>query len=95
MNNLILLSGLTLGGLFTACCTTTPAIVPPPSATAPIMRIVSPLGNALVSPGTGVQGTPTALHTGAGFVINLEVVTRDDVKVKVREATVGPGSTGI
>lgn len=92
--NTLIPSALILSVLLGACSTSVP-VTPAPDATAPIMRIVSPLGNATVSPGTGVQGTATALNTGAGFVINLEIVTRDDVKVKVREATVGPGSTGI
>ncbi|THF68351.1 hypothetical protein E7T06_16970 [Deinococcus sp. Arct2-2] len=85
---------LLLSALLGACSTNVP-VPPSPESAAPIMRIVSPLGNATVSPGTGVPGTVTALNTGAGFVINLEIVTRDDVKVKVREATVGPGSAGI
>lgn len=87
-------SALILSALLGACSTSVP-VTPAPDATAPIMRIVSPLGDATVSPGTGVQGTATALNTGAGFVINLEIVTRDATSVKVREATVGPGSAGI
>lgn len=93
MKTLLLTSVLALGTLLSACNTT---VTPPsPDANAPIMRIVSPLGGAAVAPGTGVQGAATPLNTGAGFVINLELVTRDDVKVGVREATLGPGSNGI
>lgn len=92
MKPLLLTPVLALGTLLSACTTVT---TPSPDATAPILRIVSPLGGSVVAPGTGVQGMATPLNTGAGFVINLEVVTRDDVKVKVREATLGPGSSGI
>ena len=101
MNKFILMSSLALGSVLTACGNSAPATVTPvpitstPDAAAPVLRIVSPLGNATVSPGTGVQGTATPLNTGAGFVINLELVTRDAGQVKVREATVGPGTTGI
>lgn len=94
MKTLMLTSVLALGTLLSACNST--VTTPPfPDTAGPILRIVSPPGGATVAPGTGLQGTATPLNTGAGFVINLEVVTRDDVQVEVREATLGPGSNGI
>lgn len=52
---------------------------------APKLRIVSPSRGSRVTPGDGTPAKGTS--TGSGFVINLEVKTRDDVPVKVKEAT--------
>ena len=49
----------------------------------PIARIVSPLADARVAPGDGRVGAGS--FNGAGFALNLEVVTRDSVPVAVNE----------
>jgi hypothetical protein len=50
----------------------------------PIVRIVSPVADALIPPGEGrvSAGSPN----GTGFALNIEVVTRDSVPVTVTEA---------
>lgn len=50
---------------------------------APIMRIVLPLAGSLIVPGEGRVGAGSL--NGAGFALNLEVVTRDAVNLRVRE----------
>jgi hypothetical protein len=60
---------------------------------APIVRIVSPLKGALVAPGESRVGAGSP--NGTGFALNLEIVTRDDVSVKAREATLAPPVFGI
>lgn len=50
----------------------------------PIARIVSPLADARVAPGDGRIGAGS--FNGAGFALNLEVVTRDRVPVAVNES---------
>jgi hypothetical protein len=52
---------------------------------APIVRIVSPLADSSVAPGEGRVGAGSA--NGTGFVVTLEVVTRDKTPVSVLEAT--------
>jgi hypothetical protein len=52
---------------------------------APIVRIVSPLADSRVAPGEGRIGAGSP--NGAGFVVNLEIVTRDQTAVRLREAT--------
>ena len=52
---------------------------------APIVRIVSPLGDSRVSPGDGKIGAGSP--NGTGFLVNLEVVTRDKTPVTLREST--------
>ncbi|WP_052352000.1 hypothetical protein [Deinococcus pimensis] len=94
MNSARLTFVLTLGTLLGACAFRTPD----PSgrdATTPVLRIVSPSRGGAVASGTGAPGTVTLPGAGAGFVVTLQLVTRDDVQVKVREATLGPGSNGI
>ncbi len=49
----------------------------------PAVRITAPVGGA-VAPGTGAPGAGT--FEGAGFLINVEARTRDDVAIPVREA---------
>jgi hypothetical protein len=60
---------------------------------APIVRIVSPLADSRVAPGEGAIGAGSA--NGAGFALNLEIVTRDRVPVRLREATLAPPVFGI
>jgi len=60
---------------------------------APIVRIVSPLNGALVAPGESRIGAGSP--NGTAFALNLEIVTRDEVKVKAREATLAPPVFGI
>ena len=55
---------------------------------APIVRIVSPLADSSVAPGEGNSN-------GAGFLVNLEIVTRDGVPVRLHEATLAPPVFGI
>ena len=50
----------------------------------PLMRIVSPAPGASVARGAGVPGAGT--FDGAGFVINLEVITRDRIGVAATES---------
>jgi hypothetical protein len=52
---------------------------------APIVRIVSPLADSRVAPGEGRVGAGSA--NGTGFVVTLEIVTRDKTAVSLREAT--------
>ncbi len=59
----------------------------------PIVRIVSPLNRALVAPGEARLGAGSP--NGAGFALNLEIVTRDRISVKAREATLAPPVFGI
>ena len=62
-------------------------------ALAPIVRIVSPLADASVAPGESLVGYGTP--NGSGFVVNLEVVTRTNVPLALREATLAPPVFGI
>ena len=52
---------------------------------APIVRIVSPLADSRVAPGEGKVGAGSP--NGTGFVVTLEIVTRDKTAVTLREAT--------
>src|SRR5262245_4452184 len=52
---------------------------------APIVRIVSPLADSRVAPGEGRVGAGSP--NGTGFVVTLEIVTRDKTTVSLREAT--------
>jgi hypothetical protein len=52
---------------------------------APIVRIVSPLADSRVAPGEGRVGAGSP--NGTGFVVTLEIVTRDKTAVSLREAT--------
>lgn len=59
---------------------------------APVVRIVSPLNGALVAPGESRVGDGNGSPNGTGFLVNVEIVTRDKVSVKAREAnTPAPG----
>jgi hypothetical protein len=60
---------------------------------APIVRIVSPLADSSVAPGEGRSGAGSP--AGAGFLVNLEVVTRDATPIALREATLAPPVFGI
>jgi hypothetical protein len=51
----------------------------------PIVRIVSPLADSRVAPGEGRIGAGSP--NGTGFLVNLEIVTRDKTPVSLREAT--------
>lgn len=51
---------------------------------APIVRIVSPVADALIAPGEGRVGAGSL--NGTGFALNVEVVTRDSIPVTVKEA---------
>jgi len=59
----------------------------------PIVRIVSPLADSTVVPGVSRVGRGS--FDGTGFVVNVEVVTRDQIGLEVREATVAPPVFGI
>jgi hypothetical protein len=52
---------------------------------APIVRIVSPLADSRVAPGEGSVGAGSP--NGTGFVVTLEIVTRDKTTVSLQEAT--------
>ena len=52
---------------------------------APIVRIVSPLADSRVAPGEGKVGAGSP--NGTGFVVTLEIVTRDKTTVSLQEAT--------
>jgi hypothetical protein len=52
---------------------------------APIVRIVSPLSDSNVAPGEGKTGAGSP--NGLGFVVTLEVVTRDKTPLTLREST--------
>ena len=54
------------------------------SALPPIVRIVSPIADALIAPGEGEVGAGSP--NGTGFALNIEIVTRDSVPVTVNEA---------
>jgi hypothetical protein len=60
---------------------------------APVVRIVSPLADAGVAPGEAKAGVQSP--NGAGFLVNLEIVTRDRVPVRLLEATLAPPVFGI
>lgn len=60
---------------------------------APIVRIVSPLADSSVAPGEAKVGLKNP--NGTGFLVNLEIVTRDGVPVSLREATLAPPVFGI
>jgi hypothetical protein len=60
---------------------------------APIVRIVSPLADSRVAPGEAKIGAGNP--NGTGFAVNLEVVTRDPIPVRLREATLAPPVFGI
>ena len=60
---------------------------------APQVRITSPLNGALVARGEGEVGAGST--SGTGFAINLEIFTRDEVGIKLNEATQVPGDPGI
>ena len=60
---------------------------------APIVRIVSPLADSGVAPGEAKIGAGSP--NGTGFAVNLEVVTRDPIPVRLREATLAPPVFGI
>ena len=60
---------------------------------APIVRIVSPLADSRVAPGEGQVGAGSP--NGTGFLVNLEVVTRDATPLTLREATIAPPVFGI
>lgn len=59
----------------------------------PIIRIVSPLADAFVTRGESSVGAGSP--NGTGFLINLEIVTRDNVPVTVNESTLAPPDFGI
>jgi hypothetical protein len=60
---------------------------------APIVRIVSPLADSSVAPGQSRVGAPSS--NGTAFALNLEVVTRDTLAVRAKEATLAPPVFGI
>lgn len=60
---------------------------------APQVRFTSPLTGGLVARGDGLVGAGST--NGTGFVINLEVFTRDKIGVKLNEATQTPAKPGI
>ena len=60
---------------------------------APQLRFTSPLNGGLVARGDGAIGAGST--NGTGFVINLEIVTRDKIGVKINEATQTPSKPGI
>lgn len=54
------------------------------SELAPIVRIVSPVADALIPPGEGRVGVGSL--DGVGFALNIEVVTRNSIPITVTEA---------
>lgn len=60
---------------------------------APQVRITSPQNEARVARGDGMLGAGS--NNGTGFVLNLEIFTRDKVPLKVHEATQTPSDPGI
>jgi len=60
---------------------------------APQVRITSPLNEARVARGVGQIGAGS--NNGTGFALNLEIFTRDNVPVKLHEATQTPSDPGI
>ncbi len=59
----------------------------------PVVRIVSPLADSSIAQGESRIGNGSP--NGTGFVINLEVVTRGNVPLALREATLAPPVFGI
>jgi len=59
----------------------------------PIVRIVSPLADFAIVPGASRVGKGSS--DGTGFVVTVEVVTRDQIGLEVREATLAPPVFGI
>jgi len=59
----------------------------------PVVRIVSPLADSAIAPGTSRVGNGSP--DGTGFVVTVEVVTRDKIGLEVREATLAPPVFGI
>lgn len=59
----------------------------------PVVRIVSPLNGSTVAPGLAKigQGSPE----GNGYLLNIEIVTRDSTPILLREATLAPPVFGI
>jgi len=51
--------------------------------TSPLLHIVSPVANAVVAPGVGRLGAGS--FDGAGFLVNLEIVTQDTVTIPTKE----------
>lgn len=51
---------------------------------APIARIVSPLADSQIVPGEGRIGAGSV--NGTGFVLNIEVVTRDATPIAAKES---------
>lgn len=60
---------------------------------APQVRITSPQNEARVARGEGLLGAGS--NNGTGFALNLEILTRDKVPVKLHEATQTPSDPGI
>jgi hypothetical protein len=60
---------------------------------APQVRITAPLGDGIVAPGRGEKGE--GRNNGTGFVVNLEIFTRDAKPILVDEATQDPNRPGI
>lgn len=65
----------------------------PRSGLAPIVRIVSPLADSAIAP--GAASTSNKSFKGSGFVLNVEVVTRDLTSIELKEATLAPPVFGI
>lgn len=63
------------------------------SGLAPIVRIVSPLADSKIAP--GAASTSNKSFKGSGFVLNVEVVTRDRTSLDLKEATLAPPVFGI
>ncbi len=51
--------------------------------TSPLLHIVSPVASAVVAPGVGRTGAGS--FDGAGFLVNLEIVTQDTVTIPTKE----------
>lgn len=60
---------------------------------APQVRFTSPFNEGRVARGIGLVGAGNT--NGTGFAINLEILTRDNVPVKLNEATQTPTKPGI
>jgi len=96
MRNTIWTVLLTLGLLLSGCASLASVSEPQPATTtpvdgvdgtAPIIRVVSPVPSSSVTRGSGREGAGS--EDGSGFVLNLEIVTRDDTPITLREATFG------
>lgn len=80
----VALAGTVLTPLIASADTAPAGRVKASTASSPVLRIVSPLGDAAVARGEGRPGRGST--AGSGFAFNVEIATRDDVAVAVNES---------